>query len=150
MKVPLPLKQRHPKFLILNQPMVLFGRRLRYLVLLDNNPSVRPHSARCAMITLKGFMATMNYADTLIAITQIIAGFGYAKTTQQLVDLALPCHSLPARHVAILRRMVRTITLPPTSDAHTSTPARTSGEAVVKSVKDGAEWEAVKNPPWTN
>jgi hypothetical protein len=150
MKIPLPPKRRCQKSSRSHPPTALSGTRPRYLGLLANNLNVRQRFAQYAVITLRVFMATMNYDDTLTAITRLIAGCGFAKTIQQTVVLALLYLSPTAKHVATTRHMARTTTLPPTFDVHISILARTSEEVAEKSAKDAAEWEVEKNLPWTS
>lgn len=65
--------------------------------------NARLRSAPCAITTLKGFMATTNYTDTSIAITQLLAKFEYARIIWQTVRFSRQFHSLTAKHVGITK-----------------------------------------------
>jgi hypothetical protein len=93
----------------------------------DKLLNVRSRSATCVVTTLKGFMATTNYIDTSIAITQLFAQFGYAKIIQQTARFSRRFHSLAANHVEITKFMEPTIMLLLISDVYISTLARTNG-----------------------
>jgi len=128
--------------------MALSGKRPRYLVQLANSLTGKLHSVQFARITLRGSMANMSYADTSIAIIQLIAKSGYAKPARRKTDLALSYHSPIAKHVATTRRMAPTTTQPHTLDVRISSPVRTSEVAAEKSAKDEAVWEVEKSHPW--
>ena len=82
------------------------GKRPRFLRPLANNFTVRIHFATLAMIALRVFMVTMNYADASSAITRLIAEFGYAKRIQQTAILAPSCYLPNAKRVATTRHLV--------------------------------------------
>ena len=140
MIIPIPPKRKYQRSSRLHQAMALSGIRPRYLVQLANNLSVKLHSANFAMTTLKGSTANTSCVVTSNAIIQLIAKFGYAKTTRWQTDVVLPYLFPAAKHVATVRCTVPTTTQLRTLDVRISSPTRIS-VVTEKPTKDEVAWE---------